>query len=248
MYNPFSLAGKTILVTGASSGIGRSTAIECSKLGAKVIITGRNQERLQETFNQLEGSGHQTVIADLSTIEMIDYLIVQIPEIDGCVCNAGIVTMSLTPYIKEQELNEILQINTIAPVMLTQRLTKQKKIKKGGSIVFTSSISGTSTVVLGNGIYSLSKAAINGFMKNAALDLGSKGIRCNSVCPGMIHTDLIYDGAVSDEQMKEDIKNYPLKRYGRPEEVAFAIIYLLSDASQWVTGTILIVDGGRSLP
>jgi NAD(P)-dependent dehydrogenase (short-subunit alcohol dehydrogenase family) len=150
-------------------------------------------------------------------------------------------------FIKEDVLKDVLQINTIVPVMLTQRLTKQKKIKKGGSIVFTSSISGFFNASVGNSIYSISKGAISSFMKNAALDLAPKGIRCNTVNPGMIQTKMISGGVISDEQLQEDMKRYPLKRFGEPEEVAFAIIYLLSDASQWVTGTSLVIDGGRIL-
>jgi NAD(P)-dependent dehydrogenase (short-subunit alcohol dehydrogenase family) len=126
-------------------------------------------------------------------------------------------------------------------------LIKTKKLLRNSSVVFTGSTSGVYNAVIGNSIYSVSKGAINGFVKNAALDLASKLIRVNSVNPGMISTDILNDGTISAEQLQEDIKKYPLKRYGKPEEVAYAIIYLLSDASAWVTGTNLLIDGGFTL-
>jgi len=247
MYNPFTLQGKTILITGASSGIGRATAIECAKMGAKVVITGRNESRLNDTFNQLEGEGHIQLVADLKSKDDILELIAKMPVLDGCVNNAGIVKTALTQFITEDGLDEVLKVNTIAPIMLTQLLIKNKKLQKKSSVVFTSSISGVYSAIVGNAIYSVSKGAINGFVKNAALDLASKQIRVNSVNPGMISTDILTDGTISEEQLEEDKKKYPLKRYGKPEEVAFAIIYLLSDASAWVTGTSLLIDGGFTL-
>lgn len=247
MYNPFTLENKTVLITGASSGIGRATAIECSKLNASVIITGRNTERLNKTFSLLEGTGHIQLVADLTNTDDIEMLSQQLPAIDGCVQNAGIATTILTQYISEKSLNEILQINTIAPIRLTQLLVKKKKLNKNASIVFTSSVSGTMVASYGNVLYSTSKGAINGFIKNAALDLAPKKIRVNSVTPGVIQTEIFHEAVISQEQLIEDIKKYPLKRHGKPEEVAFAIIYLLSDASAWVTGSNLLIDGGLTL-
>jgi NAD(P)-dependent dehydrogenase (short-subunit alcohol dehydrogenase family) len=247
MYNPFSLEGKTILITGASSGIGQRTAIECSKLGAKVIITGRNEERLNETFNSLTGDGHLLFTADLNSNEDINSLVDSIPEIDGCVCNAGISKLQPVQFIKEEDLMNVFRVNTVAPVLLVQRLVKKKKIKKGGSIVFTSSISGNFTVAIAHSLYSISKGALSSFMRNAAMDLGAKRIRCNAVTPGMINTKLIHGGELSEEDLKEDLNNYPLGRYGEPEDVAYGIIYLLSDASAWVTGISLVIDGGFTL-
>lgn len=247
MYNPFSLENKTIFITGASSGIGRATAIECSKLGARVIITGRNKERLDGTYNKLDGTGHKKIIADLSDTFQIEELVTKLPVIDGCVNNAGILKTQLTQFITEESLQDVLKINTIAPILLTKELVKKRKLQKGASIVFTSSISGVNVASLGNGLYSASKGAINGFVKNAALDLAQKKIRVNSVNPAMVETQIYDSGIVSKEQLQEDAKRYPLKRYGKPEEVAYAIIYFLSDASAWVTGSNLIIDGGITL-
>lgn len=246
-YNPFSLQGKTILVTGASSGIGRTTAIECSRMGAKVIITGRNAERLLQTFNALEGEGHLQIIADLSIQEDRIRLVDEIPIINGCVNNAGYNVVQLIPFIKEHDLNNIIGLNLESPIMLTHLLVKMKKISKDSSIVFTSSI-GKQVVAPGNSMYSATKGGLSAFMKNAALDLASKKIRCNAVLPGMIETPLKErKTSITEEQWEINRKLYPLKRFGNTEDVAFAIIYLLSDAAQWVTGTELVIDGGRSL-
>ena len=247
MNNPFSLEGKTILVTGASSGIGRATAIACSQMGAVVVVTGRNEPRLHETLDALEGSGHQMIVADITNDDQIDYLVDQIPAINGLVNNAGITETCPTQFIKRDKLNRVMEVNTIAPILLTQRILKKKKLGKGGSIVFTCSISGTCVCGGGNVLYSASKGAIHGFMKNAALDLAHKGIRVNDVCPGMIDTHILDAGTISDEQLEIEAQRYPMKRFGKPAEVAYGIIYLLSDASSFVTGSSLVIDGGFTL-
>lgn len=247
MHNPFSLTGKTVLVTGASSGIGRATAIECSRLGARIIVTGRDEKRLWETFEYLEGEGHLSIFADLAKAEDLDKLVTQTPALDGLVNNAGMTEMVFTPFIKREKLEKILEINTIAPILLTQKLLRKKRLGKGGSIVFTGSISGTSVCVGGNALYSTSKGAIHGFMKNAALDLSIKGIRVNEVCPGMIDTHIMDDSSISSDMLEIEMSRYPMKRFGKPEEVAYGIIYLLSEASSFVTGTSIVIDGGFTL-
>lgn len=247
MYNPFSLEGKYILVTGASSGIGKATAIECSRMGATVVVSGRNEERLNHTLKELEGDGHIAIIADLTTEEGMNTIIEQCPPVNGLVNNAGSTIMLPTQYITRDKLLSVLEVNTIAPILLTQKLLKAKKLGKGSSIVITDSISGVYAASPGNVLYSTSKSAINGFVKNAALDLAPKGIRVNAVCPGMIATHILDDASVSAEDIEADMKKYPLKRYGKPEEVAFAIIYLLSDASAFTTGADLVIDGGFTL-
>lgn len=246
-YNPFSLKNKTILVTGASSGIGRATAIECSKMGASVIITARNEERLNETFILLEGAGHQKIIADLTLRDEVDNFAEAIPQLDGLVNNAGIDKISPIQFINRNDFDDILAINTRAPFFLTQHLYKKKKFNKNSSVVFVSSIAGVFTVTPGGTIYGISKSALNTFMKYAALEMAQKGIRCNSVNPGMVETLLINKGEYSSGDKEKNIAKYPLKRYGQPEEIAFGIIYLLSDASSWVTGISLVIDGGFTL-
>lgn len=246
-YNPFSLVGKTILITGASSGIGRSTAIECSKLGATCVITGRNEERLNETLSQMVGDEHKVIIADLSNETEIDKIVNLIPQLDGLVNNAGYQEFAPVTFIKKDRLESLLAVNTIAPIILTQKALKLKKVKKSASIVFTSSLAGAGYVTPGNAMYAATKGAISSYIHVAAIELASKKIRVNAVCPAMVDTNIMTSGTVSEEDIKLDILNYPLGRYGKPEEIAHAIIYLLSDASSWVTGTNMILDGGVSI-
>ena len=247
MYNPFSIEGKTVFITGASSGIGRATAIECSKMGAVLFISGRNPIGLQETFDKLEGTGHVQILADLDSSADIPRIVDQLSSLDGVVHCAGITKTIPFQFIDEKDLTAIMQVNFMAPTLISQALVKKKKLNKGASIVFISSVSGVYCSSVAGSMYSASKGAINGLVKGMALDLASKGIRVNCVTPGMIDTPFFSEGAITDELLKEDIKRYPLNRYGKPEEVAHSIIYLLSDATKWVTGSNLLIDGGYTL-
>ena len=247
MYNPFSLSGKTILVTGASSGIGKNIAIECSRMGAQLCISGRNSERLNETFNELEGSNHQQFVADLSRDEEIEKLVLSLPKLDGIVHVAGIVKPKPFQFLNREELNEVMNINFYAPVLLTNLLVRKKLVNKNSSIVFISSISGVKASFIGGSSYSASKGALNGIVKGMALDLAPRQIRVNTVIPGMIDTGIFDGSGISQEDLNADKKRYPLGRYGKPEEVAYAVIYLLSDAGGWTTGSNLLLDGGFTL-
>jgi len=246
-YNPYSLTGKCILVTGASSGIGRATAVECSKMGARLILTARNEERLKETLNQLHGTGHEYRVCDLYDAESIKQMADALPEIQGLVNNAGYSQTLPVQFINEKSYRDLLQVNTMAPIMLLSILVKKKRLKAGSSVVFTGSVSGLGKTSPGNTMYASSKGAIIAFAMGAAKELAEKHIRVNTVCPGMVETNIISNLSVSQEQLDADRLSFPLKRYGKPEEVAWAIIYLLSDAAAWVTGTNLLIDGGRSL-
>ena len=247
MYNPYSLEGKTILVTGASSGIGRATAIECSKMGAKVIITARNEIRLKKTLDSLYGEGHSMIPCDLSCDSDLDNLVSELPEIQGLVNNAGYTQLLPVNFIKVDAFEKLLKVNTISPICLLQKALKKKKIKGEASVVFTSSLAGLGYTTPGNSMYTASKGAISSFIKNAAIELATKQIRVNAVCPGMVNTGILDNGSVTEEQLQTDMKNYPLGRYGEPEEIAWQIINLLSDASKWITGTNVIIDGGYSI-
>lgn len=249
VYNPFTLENKVILVTGASSGIGRSIAIECSKMGAKVVLTARNKERLEETLGLMENpQKHSIVLADLSVEFDIDHLVDSIDvSLNGIVHCAGFVILKPIKFISEKDIDSIMEVNFKAPALLSQKILHKKVIRKGASIVFISSISGVWVTTMANSLYSSSKGAINGLVKGMALELASKSIRVNSVNPGMIDTEIVKNGEVTKEQLAEDAKRYPLGRYGRPEEVAHAVTYLLSDASSWVTGSHLLIDGGYTL-
>lgn len=247
MHNPFSLAGKKILVTGASSGIGKSVAIECSKMGATVYITGRNLDNLNKTFLELEGSENVSIVADVTNTPELDALVTQLPVLDGIVHSAGVSHPTPFPFVNEEIINQTFSVNFNAPVLLNVSLLKQKKINKKASIVFISSISGVHISSPGGSVYSASKAAINGIMQGMAIDLAGKGIRVNSINPGMVETDILLESGITEEQLLDEKKKYPLKRFAQPSEIAYAAIYLLSDASQWVTGSNLKVDGGYTI-
>lgn len=247
MYNPFSLEGKTILVTGASSGIGRSTAIECSKMGATVVITGRNAGRLQATFEALAGEGHRQIAADLADSDGITCVLNQLQEVNGVVNAAGISMTAPFSFIKQQDIEKIFNINFYVPTLLVKSLVRAKKLRYGSSVVFLSSIDGPITVHIGNSIYAATKGAVSAMAKGMAVDLAAKGIRVNCILPGMTETPLIHGYAFSEEDFEKDRNQYPLKRYARPEEIAWAIVYFLSDASSFSTGSSLIVDGGFTI-
>lgn len=246
-YNPFSLSGRSILVTGASSGIGRTTAIECSKLGSRVIISGRDNKRLDDTLSSLQGEGHIQKCADLTKENDVNNLIDELPPIDGVVLCAGQGAVVPFKMADRKKLDKIFEVNYFAQVELLRLLLKKKKLADYASVVFVSSIGGINSITIGNSIYGASKAALNSAMRFCALELAPKKIRVNSVCPGMVNTSLIRDGAVSEEQHQADMQKYPLKRYGEPEDIAYGIIYLLSKASSWVTGHSLVIDGGYTI-
>ncbi|MCF0159001.1 MAG: SDR family oxidoreductase [Veillonella sp.] len=243
-YNPFSLEGKTILVTGASSGIGKATAIECSKMGAKLIICGRDEERLEQTLKSLEGDGHKTFIGDLTNQDTIEDLVSSITNVNGVVLSAGKGLTLPFNFSTREKFDNIFNINFFSPIELLRLLNKKKKIANNGSVVVIISIGGTGRFSVGNSIYGASKAALNSMVHFCAQELAGKLIRINGICPGMVETPLIRKGTLSDEQLKEDMSHYPLKRYGQPEDIAMGAIYLLSDAATWVTGHSLVIDGG----
>jgi len=249
-YNPFNLTNKTILVTGASSGIGRATAIECSKLGAKLVITGRDVARLQETCDQLEGDGHVQVLADLTSDEDLAKLFAACPVLDGLVLCAGVAMTLPISFCNRSRFAEVFEVNFNAPVELLRQLLKGKKISNAGSVVLVSSVAarrgGTSP---GNAVYGASKAALDAVMRYCVSEYSPRKIRFNTVNPGMVNTPLVREiQEKSTEEMRAaDVAAYPLGRYGEPEDVARGIVYLLSDASSWVTGHHLVIDGGLTV-
>lgn len=244
---PFSLSGRSILVTGASSGIGRATAVCCSRLGAMLIITGRNEERLSETMNLLSGNEHEMVVADLATTDGMKTLVDASGTIDGLVLCAGRgLTLPLT-FATREKFDSVFGIDFYSPQELLRLMVKSKKLSKGSSVVVVSSVGGNRIFNPGGGVYGAAKAALNSSMKFWAKELAPKSIRVNSVCPGMVETPLINRGTLTKEQFEADMEKYPLKRYGRPEDVAYGIVYLLSHAASWVTGHSLVIDGGVSI-
>ena len=245
-FNPFSLEGKTILVTGASSGIGRGIAVTCSKMGATVIINGRNKDRLQETLSQMEGEGHLVAIGDLTDSESLIKMVCSLPKLDGLVQCAGMGQRKPCKDLYLDDVNQVMDVNFKAPVMLQAELLRQKKINKGASIVFVASIASWSPS-FGNSVYSASKGAIISYANCLALELAARKIRVNCISPAMVWTDLILADGTDEEQLKEDEQKYPLKRYGQPDDIANLAVYMLSDASTWMTGSNVKISGGGKL-
>ena len=247
MQNPFSLEGKTILITGASSGIGKAVAQECAAAGATCIITARNEERLSATLSSLDGEGHQFLLADLSQTESIEAIVEQLPKLDGVVSCAGIVETKMLKFTEEEDLLRLFNTNAFSSIRLIRTLVQQKKLKKEASIVIISSISGVRCGYLGGSIYGATKGALEGFTKATALELAPQKIRVNTITPGMVETSLLKASEIDSELLEADKQKYPLKRYGNPEEVGYSAVYLLSDATKWMTGTSLLIDGGYTL-
>lgn len=250
-FNPFSLTGKQILVTGASSGIGRGIALACAKMGATVIVTGRNVERLNETLAMLQDSTnslqftteHKVIAADLTKPEDIERLVNELPKLDGFVQCAGVGSRVACKDINREAIDYTMNANFEAPVLLQSAILKKKKVNKAASIVYIASIAAWSPS-MGNGIYSASKGAIISYAQCLAQELAPRLIRVNCICPAMVWTDLVLQDGVTREDLEEDEKRYPLKRYGTPEDIANLAIYLLSDASGWMTGSNIKISGG----
>lgn len=239
----FSLEGKTVLVTGASSGIGRQVAISVAEAGAKVFITGRNQERLEECFGLLPGEGHQSFVADLLDEEAIDYLVDRLDKLDGVVFSAGITTHTPAKFIREKDFDTIFGINFRSPVLLMARLLKKKKINDGASFVFMSSIA-SEKAYFGGALYSSTKSAIITYSRTLALELASKKIRSNCLSPTFVKTPMV-EGAgktISQETLNGFEEMLPLG-FGEPKDVANATIFLLSEASKWITGINIQMGG-----
>lgn len=247
MTSPFTLENKTILVTGASSGIGQSTAITCSKFGARLVVSARKSDALQQTMDQLEGTENMRLLADFNIENDIIALVDASPVVDGIVFCAGQALTLPFSFASERKFEELFKVNFFSAVELLRLLLKKKKVNNNASIVFISSVDGNNTFHVGNSVYSATKAAMESFVRSAALELAPKGIRLNTIRPGMIDTKLIRTGGITNEQLEANLKEYPLKRIGKPVDIANAAVYLLSDASSWVTGTSLVVDGGYTI-
>lgn len=242
MNNPFSLVGKTILVTGASSGIGRGIAIACAGMGAKVLLTGRNIVRLQETLSLMEGEGHSIIAADLVNPAEREHLVQSLPALDGLVQCAGVGERVLCKAISIDDIDRVIRPNLEAPMLLQSELLQAKKISKSASVVYIASAAATMPA-MGNAVYSASKGALISYAKCLAQELAPRGIRVNCISPTMVMTELALVGA-AQEQLDEAQKAYPLGRYGKPEDIANLAVYLLSDASVWMTGSNIEITGG----
>ena len=243
MIAPFDLSGKTVLVTGASSGIGRQTAISIARQGGRLVITGRNPERLKLTYDQLPGQGHELIQADLTVPDSREQIISSSPELQGLVNCAG--QIHLFPYkiYSEKRMRELFSVNYEASLLLTSGLLKNNRILDRASIVFVTSvisIVGTET----NGIYAATKGALAGNAKCLALELSPRKIRVNCISPAFVKTPML-DRLAAFVDLAKSEQQHPLG-FGEALDVANAIVYLLADESRWVTGTNLVIDGGYS--
>ena len=247
MTNPFSLENKTILITGAASGIGRAAAIQCAGMGAKVILGDLNKEGLEDAIGLLSSDAAEYRALDLTDFDKLVEMVSTLPKLDGVVSNAGIVLSLIAKFAEIKDMERIFKINTFSHFNLIQQIISQKKLNKEASIVFTSSMSGVYCGLAGGSLYGATKSAILGYAKALAIELAPRGIRVNTIHPGMIETPLTKGTSLSKQLLEEDAKNYPLGRYGKPEEIAYSIVYLLSDATVWMTGSQLLIDGGYSV-
>jgi NAD(P)-dependent dehydrogenase (short-subunit alcohol dehydrogenase family) len=245
--NNCDLTGKFVMVTGASSGIGKETAIRISKSGARVIITGRNSERLTETFELLEGDENEMLVTDLTEEPDIDALVSHSQSLDGLVHCAGVVGPTPAKFIRQENINKIFRINYEVPVLLTAKILMRKKLKDNASVVFISSVA-TRSPYFGGALYGSSKAALEAYSSSLALELVGRGIRSNIISPGLVRTRILTDPAregnpeIVDESIQKYLKKYPMG-IGEPKDVANVILFLLSDESKWVSGSNILLGG-----
>lgn len=235
--NPYALQGKTILVTGASSGLGRQIAISCSRMGARLVVTGRDGTRLTDTVAALSGDVHRSHVADLTVASEREALVDEAMQVDGVVHAAGVQRLAPAKLMSEKILRSVLDINLIAPMMLTQRLLHRNALETGGSIIFLSSTAAMSGTP-GLSPYSASKAALHGFMRSLAVEVAKRRMRVNCIVPSAVETPMWDPGHLEAQRAR-----HPLG-LGTPDDIANAAIFLLSDASRWITGTELVMDGG----
>ncbi len=251
MNKIFSLENKTILITGASSGIGRSVSILCSNMGANVILIGRNESRLKDTSSYINDTRCIYYTFDLNNTEdikeLVSKVILENGIIDGLVNAAGIESTVPLKALSVNHLEEMFKINVFAGVELTKHLSKKKNFRSNASIIFLSSVMG-SLGQKGKVAYCGSKAAIKNIVKPLSLELAPRKLRVNSISPGVVNTEMtqkLFD-TLSEEGVNEIRKLHPLG-FGEGEDIANLCVFLLSDASRWITGTDITIDGGYSI-
>lgn len=241
----FSLHGRRVLVTGASSGIGAAVAKLCSELGAELYLSGRDSERLEITHTSLAGSGHTVVPGDITDPATLDTLVQSAPHFDGLVSCAGVATLVPMRMASEKYLQQMLAVNYLAPIGLAQRLLHKRKLREGASLVFISALSARAAPQAA-GAYAASKAALEAAARTLGLEHAKQRIRSNCIAPGYVDTPMLQRlGSAAD--MSEKIALTPLGTV-TPDDVAPAAAWLLSPASRWITRTTLTLDGGISLP
>ena len=249
MFNPFSLAGKTILVTGASSGIGRQCAIDCSRMGARVVLIGRSEERLAETFHEMIGCGHMITAIDLTDFDRIGGcvtdIISQCGPIHGVLHCAGISAILSLKQMDILHLDHFFRNNVYSAIELTREVYKVHHIaKEGASIVFFSSVMGC-VGESGKSLYGMTKGALIAGSRSLACEYAKRKVRFNVISPGAVETPInTRQPYMADPELRQLLEEKHLLGLGRTIDISYACIYLLSDASRWITGQNLIVDGG----
>lgn len=247
----FKLNGKRILVTGASSGIGKQVCVHIAALGGKVVLTGRNETRLNETLQLLEGEGHIIYPADLTNDDEINALASAIAPIDGLVHSAGMVSPSTTKFILRKQVEDVFNVNYLSVVLLTTALFRKRKFNPNSSCVFLSSFAAKFPFP-GGSVYASTKAALEAYSKTLAVENAASGLRANCVLPALVRTE-IYNQTFSinygeqGEERRLKYEHFYLHGIGQPEQVANTITFLLSDASSWITGQSIVLDGGYLL-
>lgn len=241
--SPFSLENKTILLTGASSGIGRAAAQLCARMGASIVACGRDAERLQDVLASLQGSGHTSFVGDLTDEAARLALLADLPLLDGCVFSAGVAALVPMHMVSQRHLDQIFSINYDAPVLLTKALLAKKKIRPGASLVYVTAISERATPYA-TGAYSGAKAALTATARTIGLEQAKQGIRVNCVSPGYVETPMLK--GLQAAAMSDTSHLAPLGAI-QADEVAAGIAYLLTPAARWVSRSSLVIDGGLSL-
>lgn len=253
MYNPFSLENKVIIVTGASSGIGAQCAIDCSKMGARVALVGRNEERLKRTFSQMEGDGHLVLPLDLSSSnglkEAIKEVVSMVGKINGVVNCAGMSSVTPLKLVTDELLDQFFRTNVYSAINLSKEVTRVGNYDKEGgcSIIFFASIMG----ICGDKcktIYSATKGALIAAARSMACELAKNKIRVNVVSPGAIETPINTKlPHMADPELRKELEDKHLLGLGECSDISNACIYLLSDAAKWITGQNFIIDGGYTV-
>lgn len=242
--SPFSLEGRDILVTGASSGIGEAAARLCAQMGARVVACGRNEERLQNVVSELAGEGHKVVIGDLTDPAARQAVVDAVPSLDGCVFSAGAAALAPVRMVSQRHIDAMFAVNYDAPVLLTQALLAKRKIAQGASLVYVTAIA-EHVAPNATGVYSGAKAALTATVRTIAVEQAKQGVRANCISPGYVATPML-DGLQAVMNTQDKMELAPLGVI-EPEEIAAGIAWLLAPASRWVSRTSLVIDAGLTL-
>ena len=246
--NPFSLDGKTIVVTGASSGIGKQCAISCSQMGARIVLIARNEQRLEDTLSQMDGEGHLSASIDLTDFdvlkEKVKDIVTAVGPIDGLVNCAGVSTTLPLKLMDVQKMDYFFHTNVFSAIQLSRYFCNMGNISKdGASIIFLSSIMGLAGEN-GKSLYSMTKGALLSAARSLACEYARRRIRFNTISPGAILTPINQElPHMKNPEARAILEGKHLLGLGQTTDIAYACIYLLSNASRWITGQNLIVDG-----